>query len=46
MLLGGEDQAARLGYEGPGKCEGKTIGSGAMDCRGDEARVEDLAPMD
>jgi hypothetical protein len=46
MLLGEEDQEARLGYEGPGKCEGKAIGSGAMDCQGGEARVEDLTPMD
>jgi hypothetical protein len=37
MLLGGEDQEARLGYEGPGKCEGKARGSGAMDRRGGEA---------
>jgi hypothetical protein len=41
MWLGGEDQEAWLGYEGPScKCEGKAKGSGAMDRQGGEARVE------
>jgi len=32
MWLGGEDQEARLGYEGLGcKCEAQARGSGAMD---------------
>jgi hypothetical protein len=37
MLLSGEDQEARLGYKGPGKCKGKARGSGVMDRRDGEA---------
>ena len=47
IWLDGEDQEARLGYEGPNcKREGQARDSGAMDRQGAKVRVEDLAPMD
>jgi hypothetical protein len=47
IWLGGEDQEARLGYEGPGcKCEGQARGSDEMDHRDGEVHVEGLALID